>query len=217
MTSAGSSKPAKVAVLGVGVAGLQAISTAKRLGASVEAYDIRPEAREQILSVGAKVIEVEVGESGVGAGGYAKELSDEAKRKQQQILTDKLKKFDIIITTANVPGRKSPTLITEEAVRGMRTGSVVVDLAAANGGNCPLTKPDEVVDINGVKIIGWTNIPGMVASDASHFFGNNIVNLMGILAPEENKKPVLKIDMNDDIIKASVVTHQGQICLPNIK
>jgi H+-translocating NAD(P) transhydrogenase subunit alpha len=214
MTSAGSAKPAKVAVLGVGVAGLQAISTAKRLGGTVEAYDVRPEVKEQILSVGAKFIDLDVGESGTGEGGYARELSEAAKAKQQQLLTEKLKKFDIIITTANIPGRKSPTLVTEDAVKGMRPGSVIVDMAAANGGNCPLTEADKTVIKHGVKLIGITNYPAMVPSDASHFYGRNLVNLLALLFDEKSKDLNPNFNLADDIIAASLVTYNGEVRIP---
>ena len=212
MTSAGSAKQAKVAVLGVGVAGLQAISTARRLGGQVEAYDVRPEVKEQIISVGAKVIELDVGESGTGQGGYAKELSAEAKAKQQQLLTEKLKKFDVIVTTANIPGRKSPTLVTEEAVRGMRTGSVIVDMAAANGGNCPLTEAGKIVTKHGVVLIGLTNFAAMVPADASHFYGHNIMHMVNLINEVQNGKP-RGLDLNDDILAASLATLDGAVRL----
>jgi len=204
MTSAGSAKPAKVAILGVGVAGLQAISTAKRLGAQVEAYDIRPEVREQIISVGAKPIELDIGEEGSGQGGYAKELSEAAKLKQQQLLTEKLKKFDIIITTANIPGRKSPILLTSEAVKGMKPGSVVVDMAAANGGNCPLTEADKIVTKEGITFVGLTNYPTMMPNVASRFYGMNLYHLLNLLIDEKTAK--LNLNVEDDIIAASLIT-----------
>jgi NAD(P) transhydrogenase subunit alpha len=208
MTSAGSAKPAKVCILGVGVAGLQAISTAKRLGGQVEAYDIRPEVREQIISVGAKPIDLEVGEEGSGSGGYAKELSDAAKVKQQQLLTERLKKFDIIITTANIPGRKAPTLVTEEAVSGMKPGSVIVDMAAANGGNCPLTEAGKIVTKKGVTFVGISNYASLMANVASRFFGMNLFHLINLLVDEKTQK--LNLNLEDDIIAASLVTLNGE-------
>ncbi|MCC7442284.1 MAG: Re/Si-specific NAD(P)(+) transhydrogenase subunit alpha [Bdellovibrionales bacterium] len=217
MTSAGSSKPCKVAVLGVGVAGLQAIASAKRLGATVEAYDIRPEVKEQILSLGAKFIEVDVGESGSGSGGYAKELSEEGKRKQQQLLSDKLKKFDVIITTANVPGRKAPTLLTEEAVKGMRTGSVVIDMAAPSGGNCPLTEPGKIVVKHGVTVVGELNYPALVPGESSNFYSRNLFNLLGLFIAQPDKgapkdaTPMLRYNLEDDIVAAALVTHEGTV------
>jgi NAD(P) transhydrogenase subunit alpha len=211
MTSAGSAKPAKVIVLGAGVAGLQAIATAKRLGGLVEAYDIRPEVKEQIQSLGAKVVELAVTEAGSGQGGYAKELSDETKRLQQQLLTEHLKKCDIIISTANIPGRKAPVLITEEAVKSMRPGSVIVDMAAANGGNCPLTVAGQVVVQHGVTLVGWTNYPSMMPTDSSHFYGQNIVSLLGLVVSQEADQLKINLNLKDDIILASLVTYQGDL------
>ncbi|MGK5083278.1 Re/Si-specific NAD(P)(+) transhydrogenase subunit alpha [Bdellovibrionota bacterium FG-1] len=213
MTSAGSAKQARVIVLGAGVAGLQAIATARRLGALVEAYDVRAEVKEQILSLGAKFIELDVGEEGSGTGGYAKELSEEGKRKQQQLLLEKLKKADIIITTANVPGRRAPTLVSEEAVKGMRMGSVIIDMAAPSGGNCPLTEADRVVVKHGVTIVGWTNYPGMVAADSSSFYAGNLGHLLGIMVDTKDGKTSLKLDLQDDIIAAALVTHNGTVRL----
>jgi NAD(P) transhydrogenase subunit alpha len=203
MTSAGSAKPAKLIVLGAGVAGLQAIATARRLGADVSAYDVRPETKEQIESLGAKAIELDVGESGSGEGGYAKELSDEAKAKQQQLLADELSKAHVIITTALIPCRPAPVLITEEVVKNMREGSVIVDLAAANGGNCPLTEADKVVTKHGVILVGHTNYPSMVPSDASAFYAGNIMNLLNIMVDSTEQGLVLK-ELNEDEITAAM-------------
>lgn len=205
MTSAGSAKPAKVIVLGAGVAGLQAIATARRLGADVHAYDIRPETKEQIESLGAKAIELDVGESGSGEGGYAKELSDEAKARQQAALADELSKAHVIITTAMIPCRPAPTLITEQVVERMREGSVIVDLAASGGGNCPLTEPDQVVTRHGVILIGHTNYPAMVPSDASAFYAGNITNLLNIMVDKTDNGLVLKNLDEDEITEAMQV------------
>jgi H+-translocating NAD(P) transhydrogenase subunit alpha len=206
MTSAGSSKPARVVVLGAGVAGLQAIATARRLGADVYGYDIRPETKEQIQSLGAKTIDLDIGESGSGEGGYAKELSDEAKAKQQQMLADELAKAHVIITTALIPCRPAPTLITEEVVERMREGSVIVDLAAANGGNCPLTEADQVVVKHGVTLVGHTNYPTMMAADASAFYAGNIKNLLDIMVEKgEDDALALKDLDEDEITKAAIV------------
>ncbi|MBW9265962.1 MAG: Re/Si-specific NAD(P)(+) transhydrogenase subunit alpha [Candidatus Thiodiazotropha sp. (ex. Lucinisca nassula)] len=202
MTSAGSAKPARLVVLGAGVAGLQAIATARRLGADVLAYDVRPETKEQIESLGAKAIELDIGESGSGEGGYAKELSEEAKAKQQQALADELSKAHIIITTALIPCRPAPVLVTEEVIKNMRDGSVVIDLAAATGGNCPLTEADKVVVKHGVTIVGHTNYPSMVASDASAFFGGNIMNLLNIMVEKGEGGLELKDLEEDEITKA---------------
>jgi NAD(P) transhydrogenase subunit alpha len=206
MTSAGSAKPARVVVLGAGVAGLQAIATARRLGADVHAYDIRPETHEQIESLGAKVIDIDVGESGSGMGGYAKELSDEAKAKQQQLLADELAKAHVIITTALIPCRPAPVLIPEDVVKRMREGSVIVDLAAATGGNCPLTEEDQVIVRHGVIIVGHTNYPSMMSSDASAFYANNLFNLLMIMVDVVDGKPVLKDLHEDEITQGALVT-----------
>ena len=207
MTSAGSAKPARVVVLGVGVAGLQAIATARRLGADVHAYDIRPETREQIESLGAKAIVLDVGESGAGEGGYARELSEEAKRLQQQKLADELAKAHVIVSTALIPCRPAPVLITEEVVTRMRPGSVIVDLAAANGGNCPLTEADKVVKKHGVLLVGYTNYPSMVASDASAFYGRNVYNLVELMIEKGNGEagPVFKNFDEDEITRDAQV------------
>jgi H+-translocating NAD(P) transhydrogenase subunit alpha len=203
MTSAGSAKPAKLIVLGAGVAGLQAIATARRLGADVSAYDVRPETKEQIESLGAKAIELDIGESGSGEGGYAKELSDEAKARQQQALSDELSKAHVIITTALIPCRPAPVLITEEVVKRMREGSVIVDLAAATGGNCPLTEANKVVVKHGVTLIGHTNYPSMVSSDASNFYAGNIMNLLNIMVEKGDDGLVLK-NLDEDEITAAM-------------
>ena len=212
MTSAGSAKATKLTVLGVGVAGLQAIATAKKLGAIVEAYDVRPETREQVLSLGAKFIDIDIGESGSGDGGYAKELSDESKQKLQEALDERLSKSDVIITTANVPGRKAPTLVTESVVRAMKRGSVIVDMATPSGGNCPLSVADEIIDIEGVKIIGHTNYPAMMAADSSSFFARNLVALLELfVAKREGEETQFIVDLDDDIIAAALLVHQGQL------
>lgn len=211
MTSAGMAKPAKLAVLGVGVAGLQAIATARRLGTAVEAYDVRPEVKEQILSLGAKFIDIDIGESGAGQGGYAKELSPEAKAKLDAGLQERLTKFDVVVTTANIPGKKSPTLVTEATVKGMRTGSVIVDMAAANGGNCPLTEAGRIVTKHGVTIIGFTNYPGLVPGDASAFYANNLINLLELFLEKKESGIALKYDLNDDIVAAALATRDGEL------
>lgn len=204
MTSAGSAKPARVVVLGAGVAGLQAIATARRLGADVFAYDVRPETKEQIASLGAKPIELDLGESGAGEGGYAKELSAEAKARQQALLADELAKAHVIVTTALIPCRPAPELITSEVVQRLRTGSVIVDLAAANGGNCKLTQPDQVIEREGVVIVGYTNYPAMVPSDASAFYAKNLANLLDIMVDPAEGGLVLK-DLTQDEITAAML------------
>ncbi|MTW21612.1 Re/Si-specific NAD(P)(+) transhydrogenase subunit alpha [Allochromatium palmeri] len=205
MTSAGSAKPARVVVLGAGVAGLQAIATARRLGADVYAYDVRPETREQILSLGAKPIDLDLGESGAGEGGYAKELSDEAKARQQAALADELAKAHVIVTTALIPCRRAPVLVTEDVVQRMRHGSVIVDLAAASGGNCPLTVADEIVERHGVTLVGLTNFPALVPADASAFYARNLLNLIEIMFERGESGPQLKDLESDDITAAMLV------------
>jgi NAD(P) transhydrogenase subunit alpha len=210
MTAAGSAKPAKLVVLGAGVAGLQAIATAKRLGANVEAFDVRPEVKEQIQSLGAKFIDIDLGESGAGQGGYAKELSAEAKAKQQQALTERLKKADIVVSTALIPGKPAPELITEEAVKGMAPGSVIVDLAAANGGNCKLTEADKTVVKHNVTLIGNTNLLASMPGDSSNFYGRNLVNLLALIVKAE-EPPKLHLDLEDEIVAKSLATHDGAV------
>jgi NAD(P) transhydrogenase subunit alpha len=213
MTSAGSAKAVQIAVLGAGVAGLQAIATARRLGARVEAFDVRPETREQIESLGAKFMDLKLDETGVGQGGYAKSLSEEGQLRQQAALAERLKKMDVVISTANIPGRKAPVLITEEAVRGMRTGSVIVDLAAENGGNCPLTEAGKIVVKHGVTLVGHTNYPALVPGDASAFYGRNIFNLLQLMLKPgaEDKTAELQLNLADDIIEAALVTHDSEV------
>ena len=203
MTSAGSAKPARVVILGAGVAGLQAIATARRLGADVYGYDVRPETREQIASLGAKPIDLDIGEAAAGEGGYAKELSEEGKVRQQALLADELAKAHIIITTALIPCRPAPVLITEAVVERMREGSVIVDLAAANGGNCPLTEADQVVTRHGVVLVGHTNYPAMMPSDASAFYAKNIVNLLDIMLDRSADGVSLKDLDADEITQAA--------------
>ncbi len=209
MTSAGSAKAARVFVLGVGVAGLQAIATAKRLGSQIEAYDVRPDTKEQVQSLGGKFFEVELGEAGAGSGGYAKELSEAGKAKLQQALAEKLMKCDIIITTANVPGRRAPILVSEDVVKGMRMGSVIVDMAAPSGGNCALTVPDQVVIKHGVTIIGTKNLAALVASDASSFYSKNLLALVSLMVKTKDGKTTLEMNLEDEIIAASLTTYQG--------
>ncbi|MFY9976533.1 MAG: NAD(P)(+) transhydrogenase (Re/Si-specific) subunit alpha, partial [Chromatiaceae bacterium] len=173
--------------------------------AEVYGYDVRPETREQILSLGAKPIDLDLGESGAGEGGYARELSAEAKARQQAALGDELAKAHVIITTALIPCRPAPVLVTEEVVQRLRPGSVIVDLAAASGGNCPLTVADEVVERHGVILVGHTNYPSLVAADASAFYARNLANLIDIMFDRGDSGPVLKDLAEDDITKAMLV------------
>ncbi len=207
MTAAGTIAPAKALILGAGVAGLQAIATAKRLGAVVSAFDVRPVAKEQVESLGAKFIEVAAEESGETSGGYAKEMSEDYKRKQSELIAETIKKQDIIICTALIPGRPAPILITEDMVKTMKAGSVIVDLAAASGGNCPLTELDKTAVKHGVMLIGYSNMPSRVAIDASQLYARNIYNFVSTLLVEEN---ALKVKWDDELIKGTLLTHDGE-------
>jgi H+-translocating NAD(P) transhydrogenase subunit alpha len=209
-TAAGTIAPAKVLVLGAGVAGLQAIATARRLGAVVSGYDVRAVVKEQVLSLGANFLEFDVGGDGEGAGGYAKELTPEQQERQRTWMVDQIGANDVVISTALVPGRKAPVLISEAAVAAMKPGSVVVDIAAEAGGNCALTVADEIVrSPNGVTIVGTTNLPGTMPSDASRLYSRN---LYALLSPWI-KDGALTIDMGDDVAKGAVVAHDGSVLI----
>lgn len=205
MTAAGTITPAHVFVLGVGVAGLQAIATAKRLGAVVSAYDVRSEVKEQVESLGAKFVEFDL-ESAEGEGGYAKKMDDAFYERQRQMMLEELKTKDVVITTANIPGKKAPTLITEAMVKAMTNGSVIVDLAAERGGNCELTSVGKTVVKHGVKIVGPKNLPAELVYNASMLYSKNITTYLLNLFTEDNT-----INLDDDIVKATVVTHKGTI------
>ena len=208
MTAAGTIRPAKVLIIGAGVAGLQAIATAKRLGAQVEAFDVRPEVKEQVESLGAKFVEVEsTSDDGVGEGGYAKETSDEYKQKQQTLIREHISKADMVITTALIPGKKAPILISSDVVDLMKPGSVIMDLAAENGGNCELTKKDEIINHKNIIIDGTSNIPSTMPIHASDLYSKNIVALIKHLIKDD----VVDLDMNDEIIAGSTYTHNGEI------
>ena len=208
MTAAGTIRPAKVLILGAGVAGLQAIATAKRLGAQVEAFDVRPEVKEQVESLGAKFVEVfSESDDGIGEGGYAKETSDEYKKKQQELIKEHISKADMVITTALIPGRKAPILIGKDVVELMKPGSVIMDLAAENGGNCEVTEKDKVVTHNEIVIDGTSNIPATMPVHASELYAKNISALVLYMTKENN----LNLDMDDEIISGSTFTHQGTI------
>jgi H+-translocating NAD(P) transhydrogenase subunit alpha len=208
MTAAGTVPPARVLVLGAGVAGLQAIATARRLGAVVEGYDVRAAAGEQVKSLGATFLEVDLG--GIkteDAGGYAVELSDEAMNRGRALIAEHAKTADVIITTAQVPGRRAPLLITEEAVNGMKRGSIIIDLAGATGGNCALTQADVVVERDGVTIMAPTNLTATVPVHASQLYSRNVTSFLSLLI----KDGQLQIDMKDDVIGPSCVTHNGEL------
>lgn len=216
MTAAGTIAPARVMVLGAGVAGLQAIATARRLGAIVSATDVRAASKEQVESLGGKFVMVESDEvkNAETAGGYAKEMSEDYKRRQAELVAETLKKQDIAICTALIPGRKAPTLINDEMVRSMRPGSVIVDLAAEQGGNCTLTKPGEIVEVNGVSIVGLLNIPSRLSADASALYAKNLLNF---ITPMVNADKQLAVNWQDEIIAATILTRDGAIVHPNFK
>jgi len=208
MTAAGTIRPAKVLVLGAGVAGLQAIATAKRLGAQVEAFDVRPVVKEQVESLGAKFIEVESkNDEGVGDGGYAKETSDDYKKRQQELIHEHISKSDVVITTALIPGRPAPLLIPTTMVEAMGPGSIIMDLASENGGNCELTKKDEIIDHDGVTIDGTSNIPGSMPVHASELYAKNITAFLTYMI----KDGELQLDLEDEIISGAMYTHHGEI------
>jgi len=211
MTAAGTVKAARVLVLGAGVAGLQAIATAKRLGAVVEAFDVRPAVKEQVESLGAKFVEVEVSEAEktalATAGGYAREMSDDYKQRQAALIDERAVVADIVVTTALVPGRRAPILVREETLQRMKPGSVIVDLAAEQGGNCALTEPDRVIVAHGVVIVGHCNLPAMVAADASALYARNLLSFVALLVDSETGG--LTIDRTDDIVDASLVCLDG--------
>jgi len=206
-TAAGTIAPAKVFVMGAGVAGLQAIATARRLGAVVEAFDIRPTVKEEVQSLGAKFVEVQLNEETAAAGGYAKEISEASKQRTQEVVTEHIKQSDVVITTAQVPGKKAPLLVTEEMVAQMKPGSVIVDIAAEQGGNCACTEPGKDVQRNGVTIIGSINLPSSMPVHASQLYAKNLTTLIQLMV----KDNALQLNFDDDIIDAACVTHAGEI------
>ena len=214
MTAAGTIPPSRVLVLGAGVAGLQAIATAKRLGAIVSAFDVRPIAKEQVESLGASFVEVEAPvESAETSGGYAKEMSDDYKKRQMQKVADVLKNTDIVICTALIPGKSAPILVTEDMVKNMKPGSVIVDLAVERGGNCVVSEAGKIVHKHHVKIMGHLNVPGRLASDASRLYARNLYHFVELLWDKEAKN--LKIDLEDPIIQATLMTHQHNVIHPD--
>jgi NAD(P) transhydrogenase subunit alpha len=214
MTAAGTVAPARVFIMGVGVAGLQAIATARRLGAVVSATDVRPATKEQVESLGAKFVMVEDEETKQAetAGGYAKEMSAAYKAKQAALVAETVKKQDIVITTALIPGRPAPKLVSEDMLRSMKPGSVIVDLAVEAGGNCALARPGEVVEAHGVRIVGYLNVPSRLAVDASALYARNLLNFITPLIDKASKG--LKIDWEDEIIKGTALTRDGQVVHP---
>ncbi len=215
MTAAGTVPPAKVFVMGAGVAGLQAIATARRLGAVVTATDVRPAAKEQVQSLGASFVAIEDEEfkEAETAGGYAKEMSDSYKKKQAALVAEHIAKQDIVITTALIPGRLAPKLIDETMVKSMKPGSVIVDLAVETGGNCALSKAGEIIERHDIKIVGHHNVPGRLAKDASLLYAKNLLNLLMLIIDKESG--TLKIDWEDDIVKGIALTKDGKIIHPN--
>jgi NAD(P) transhydrogenase subunit alpha len=214
MTAAGSITPAKVLILGAGVAGLQAIATSKRLGAVVEVFDTRAAVKEEVQSLGGKFIEVEGAADSKAAGGYAIEQTEEFKQRQQKKIYDSAIKSDVIITTAQIPGRKAPVLIPTSTVDNMKAGAVIVDLAASTGGNCELTKNNETIQYKGVTIIGNSNLPSTIPADASKMFGKNVMNFLKLIITKEGN---LNIDFKDDIVQGCCITYEKQIVNQKVK
>src|SRR5438093_436101 len=207
-TAAGTIAPAKALVIGAGVAGLQAIATARRLGAVVEAFDTRPVVKEQVQSLGAKFLEIDLGESGAGAGGYAKELSEEAHKKEVELLAKAARENDIVITTAAIPGRKAPVLITRDMIPTMKPGSVIVDLAAETGGNVEGTEAGKTIVVNGVTIIGQLNLPASMPFHASQMYSRNIASLLALMLKKDG---TFNVDMTDEVVKGTVITKDGEV------
>jgi NAD(P) transhydrogenase subunit alpha len=214
MTAAGSIPPAKVLILGAGVAGLQAIATARRLGAVVEVFDTRPAVKEEVMSLGGRFIEVEGAADASSAGGYAVEQSADFLERQKQKIASSLAKADIVITTAQIPGKKAPLLVSTEMVQGMRNGSMIIDLAAATGGNTELTRNNETVQHNGVTIVGNSFLAASMPYDASKLYGKNVFNFLSLLISKDN---ALTIDFNDDLVKGACITYNGELVNERMK
>jgi NAD(P) transhydrogenase subunit alpha len=213
MTAAGTIAPARVLILGAGVAGLQAIGTARRLGAVVEAFDVRKVVKEQVESLGAKFVEVDSKEDAQTASGYASEVSEEYKKKQGELLAAHVAKADVVLCTALIPGRRAPVLVTADMVKSMRTGSVIVDLAAEQQGNCELTKPGQTVVLHGVTLIGVTDMPSRLSAHASQMYSRNMEKLLLYIT----KEGAWKLDFKDEIVAGSVITHEGQVVHAKVK
>ena len=214
MTAAGTIRPANVLILGAGVAGLQAIATARKLGAQVQVFDVRSDVKEQVMSLGGKFVEVEGATEDKAAGGYAVEQTEEFKKKQQQAINDQAAKANVVICTAQIPGKRAPLLLPTTAVEAMKPGSVIIDLAASSGGNCELTKDNETVVYNGVTIIGESNYPAQKPLDASRMFGKNVLNFMKLIIGKEGE---LNLNFEDDIVKGTCITHKGEIFNVRVK
>jgi H+-translocating NAD(P) transhydrogenase subunit alpha len=214
MTAAGSIAPAKLLILGAGVAGLQAIATARRLGAVVEVFDTRPAVKEEVISLGGKFVEVEGAADASKAGGYAVEQSEEFLQRQKARIAESIAKADIVITTAQIPGKKAPILITEEMIKAMRNGSVIIDLAAATGGNTPVTKNNETVNYNGVSIVGNSSLQSTMPGDASKLYGKNVLNFLQLIITKEGQ---INLNWEDDLVKGSCITHGGEVVHEKVK
>ena len=214
MTAAGTIRPANMLILGAGVAGLQAIATARKLGAQVQVFDVRSAVKEEVKSLGGKFVEVEGATEDKAAGGYAVEQTEEFKKRQQQAINDHAAKANVIICTAQIPGKKAPLLIPKEAVERMKPGSVIIDLAASSGGNCELTKDNETVVYNNVTIIGQSNYPSFKPVDASRMFGKNVLNFMKLIIAEDG---ALNLNFEDDIVKGTCITHKGEVYNERVK
>ena len=213
MTAAGTAKAARVVILGAGVAGLQAIATAKRLGAVIEASDVRPAVKEQVESLGAKFIDVpfeteEEREIAQGVGGYARPMPESWMKRQAALVAERIRQADIVITTALIPGRKAPVLVTEDMVKSMKPGSVIVDMAVERGGNCPLSEAGRTVIKHGVTLVGETNLPAMLAADASALYARNVLDFLKLIVTKEG---TLNVDMADDIVAACLMARDGQL------
>lgn len=214
MTAAGSVAPAKVLILGAGVAGLQAVATARRLGAVVEVFDTRPQVKEEVMSLGAKFVEVEGAADASKAGGYAVEQTEEYKQKQQQRIAEAAAKADVIITTAQIPGKPAPLLITEGMLENMKYGSVIIDIAAATGGNTAKTVNEQTIQYNGVTIVGDSNLPSSVPSDASKMYGKNVLNFLQLIITKTGE---LNLNFDDDIVKGTCITYNGAVVNDRVK
>lgn len=214
MTAAGTITPAKVLILGAGVAGLQAVATARKLGAQVYVFDVRPEVKEQVMSLGGKFVEVEGALSDAAAGGYAVEQTEEFKVRQQEAIHNQAIKSDVLICTAQIPGKNAPVLIKRETVEAMKPGTVIIDIAASTGGNCEVTKNNETVIVNGVQVIGQSFYPSTMPADASKMFGKNVINLLQLMITKEG---TLKLNFEDEIVAGCCITHQNEIVNQRIK
>lgn len=214
MTAAGTIRPANILILGAGVAGLQAIASARRLGAQVQVFDVRSAVKEEVMSLGGKFVEVEGAVEDAAAGGYAVEQTEEYKKKQQEAINQQATRANVIICTAQIPGRKAPLLLSKTTVETMKPGSVIIDLAASTGGNCELTKNNETIVHNGVTIVGESNYPSQMPIDASRMFGKNLFNFLKLIMDGEGK---LHLNFEDDIVKGTCITHQGEIFNERVK